>query len=365
MDSQNAKQRIRDTDYDPSISNPTKSKDNSKTVRLKREKRVAMAKRGIRSLAIAVALPLSLTISNLYFFGTTRGHGTSTGSISMPFWFPPPWALHLTCMSSSFLMGLSAWLVWAEGGFHRSPAALYLYLAQLGLSLAWDPIVFRMAAPWVGLLVCLATFAALVGCSRQFKEVNPIAGDLVMPCLAWASFLAISKGFYFLIYITKCLYDWRIPPEVSDPITLEILPSLQIFHMDATQRPQDVITVDVHAAKGLIASGHRYLDVRTAEEFNKSHVDNALNVPFMFKTDEGRVKNPEFLSKVASICNKDDYLVVGCNSGGRSLRACIDLLGAGFEHVTNMEGGYSAWVDSGFAGDKPAEELKTFCKFRP
>jgi benzodiazapine receptor len=191
MDSQNAKQRIRDTDYDPNISNPTKSKDNSKTVRLKREKRVAMAKRGIRSLAIAVALPLSLTISNLYFFGTTRGYGTSTGSISMPFWFPPPWALHLTCMTSSFLMGLSAWLVWAEGGFHRNPAALYLYLAQLGLSLAWDPIVFRMAAPWVGLLVCLATFAVLVGCSRQFKEVNPIAGDLVKPCLAWASFLAI------------------------------------------------------------------------------------------------------------------------------------------------------------------------------
>ncbi|KAJ6670312.1 hypothetical protein OIU79_031358 [Salix purpurea] len=28
-----------------------------------------------------------------------------------------------------------------------------------------------------------------------------------------------------------------------------------------------------------------------------------------------------------------------------------------------MEGGYSAWVDSGLAGDKPAEELKTFCKF--
>ncbi|KAJ6972973.1 translocator protein homolog [Populus alba] len=192
MDSQNAKQRIRDTDYDPNVSNPTKkSKDNSKTVRLKREKRVAMAKRGIRSLAIAVALPLSLTLSNLYFFGKTRGYGTSTGSTSMPFWFPPPWALHVTSMTSSFLMGLSAWLVWAEGGFHRNPAALYLYLAQLGLSLAWDPIVFRMAAPWVGLLVCLATLGALVGCSRQFKEVNPIAGDLVKPCLAWASFLAI------------------------------------------------------------------------------------------------------------------------------------------------------------------------------
>ena len=30
-----------------------------------------------------------------------------------------------------------------------------------------------------------------------------------------------------------------------------------------------------------------------------------------------------------------------------------------------MGGGYSAWVDSGLAGDKPPEELKTACKFRP
>lgn len=37
----------------------------------------------------------------------------------------------------------------------------------------------------------------------------------------------------------------------------------------------------------------------------------------------------------------------------------------GFENVSNMEGGYSKWVDSGFAGDKPDEELKVACKFRP
>lgn len=30
-----------------------------------------------------------------------------------------------------------------------------------------------------------------------------------------------------------------------------------------------------------------------------------------------------------------------------------------------MGGGYSAWVDSGLASDKPPEELKTACKFRP
>ncbi|OMO49812.1 hypothetical protein COLO4_38364 [Corchorus olitorius] len=137
--------------------------------------------------------------------------------------------------------------------------------------------------------------------------------------------------------------------------------------MDAPKRPEDVATINVQTAKDLLGSGHLYLDVRTPEEFNKSHIDNALNVPYMFITQEGRVENPEFLAQVSSVLKKDvDHIVVGCNSGGRALRACVTLLNAGYEHVSNMEGGYSAWVDSGFAGhDKPAEELKTFCKFRP
>ncbi|KDP28137.1 hypothetical protein JCGZ_13908 [Jatropha curcas] len=180
MDSQNITHRTRDAD-EPATA--TANRD----MKTRQDKRMAMAKRGIRSLAIAVALPLSLTLFNFYFFGSSNGYGIA----SKPSWFPPIWALHFFSFVSTFLMGLSAWLVWAEGGFHKKPRAISLYLAQLGLGLAWDPIVFRMGATWVGLLACLAMFGAIVGCSRQFKEVNPIAGDLVKPCLAWAAFLAI------------------------------------------------------------------------------------------------------------------------------------------------------------------------------
>ncbi|EEF30518.1 peripheral-type benzodiazepine receptor, putative [Ricinus communis] len=182
MDSQSIKHRTKDPDQ----SDTPKETDMRSYSR--RDKRMAMAKRGIRSLAIAVAFPLSLTLFNIYFFGSRNGYGPLS---TKPFWFPPMWALHFTCLASSFLMGLSAWLVWAEGGFHKKPAALSFYLAQLGLGLIWDPIVFRMDATWVGLVVCLAMFGSLVGCSRQFKEVNPIAGDLVKPSLTWAAFLAI------------------------------------------------------------------------------------------------------------------------------------------------------------------------------
>ncbi|KAJ0010807.1 protein HIGH ARSENIC CONTENT 1, mitochondrial-like [Pistacia vera] len=135
--------------------------------------------------------------------------------------------------------------------------------------------------------------------------------------------------------------------------------------MDSSKKLEDVVTVDVHAAKDLLISGHKYLDVRTTEEFQKGHIDNAQNIPYMFKTQEGRAKNPEFVTQVSALFKKDDPLVVGCNSGGRSLKACLDLLNSGYENVTDMGGGYSAWVDKGLAGDQPHEELKTTCKFRP
>ncbi|XVF72599.1 hypothetical protein PTKIN_Ptkin12aG0133800 [Pterospermum kingtungense] len=182
MESHNLKQRFRDG---PDITTTTTKDDKNRANR--REKKMAMAKRGLRSLAIAVSFPLSLTSLNIYLFGS----GHSYGALAKPFWFPPLWLIHITCMASSFVMGLSAWLVWAEGGFHDRPTVFSLYLAQLGLSLAWLPIVFWLGASWVGLVVCLAVFGALVGCSRDFRQVNPIAGDLVKPCLAWAAFLAI------------------------------------------------------------------------------------------------------------------------------------------------------------------------------
>ncbi|CAJ1942335.1 unnamed protein product [Sphenostylis stenocarpa] len=113
----------------------------------------------------------------------------------------------------------------------------------------------------------------------------------------------------------------------------------------------EVVTIDVHAAKGLIQTSHVYLDVRTVEEFQKGHVDAAkvINIPYMFNTPEGRVKNPEFLKEVSSACKKEDHIIVGCQSGVRSVYATTDLLTEGFKDVSNMGGGYLAWVKNEFA----------------
>lgn len=147
------------------------------------------ARRGLRSLSVAVVFPLSVTLLDIFLFGSSNRYR----SIEKPFYFPPLWALHLACLTTAFLSGLSAWLVWAEGGFHRQPGALALYLGQLILSLIWYPVVFGAGAVRVGLLLCVALFGVLIGCARAFRNMNPIAGDLVKPCLAWALLLAVAN----------------------------------------------------------------------------------------------------------------------------------------------------------------------------
>ncbi|PWA47437.1 rhodanese/Cell cycle control phosphatase superfamily protein [Artemisia annua] len=111
----------------------------------------------------------------------------------------------------------------------------------------------------------------------------------------------------------------------------------------------EIITIDVHKANLLLRKGeYRFLDVRTTEEFMEGHVDfdDALNIPYMLNAPQGRVRNNKFLGQVLSLCNKDDQLIVGCQSGVRSAYATNILLKAGFKHVYNMGGGYLAWVEN-------------------
>ncbi|KAL6841454.1 hypothetical protein ACP4OV_028731 [Aristida adscensionis] len=115
-----------------------------------------------------------------------------------------------------------------------------------------------------------------------------------------------------------------------------------------------VAAVDVAAASKLLGlGGYRYLDVRTEEEYRKGHVENSLNVPYVFFTSQGKEKNPQFIEQVAAQFDKQDDIVVGCKSGVRSELACADLIAAGFRNVKNMEGGYDAWVQNGIAVKKP------------
>ncbi|XP_065031500.1 protein HIGH ARSENIC CONTENT 1, mitochondrial-like isoform X1 [Musa acuminata AAA Group] len=117
--------------------------------------------------------------------------------------------------------------------------------------------------------------------------------------------------------------------------------------MEVQKSAVDIVTVDGHEACGLVASGNRYLDVRLEEDFEKGHVEGALNIPYYSSvTPQEKVKNPRFIEQVSSLFGKDEVFIVGCRSGVRAKRATVDLLDAGFGNVKYLAGGYLAWLKS-------------------
>lgn len=90
-----------------------------------------------------------------------------------------------------------------------------------------------------------------------------------------------------------------------------------------------------------------YLDVRTEAEFEAGHPRGALNVPVArFDPATGRpAPNPDFVTVVATHVPRTATLLVGCQSGVRSLRACALLASAGFTAVANIRAGFGGAHD--------------------
>lgn len=76
------------------------------------------------------------------------------------------------------------------------------------------------------------------------------------------------------------------------------------------------------------------VDVRTMEEYNAGHLENAKNINWY---------DQNFAEQFLDI-SKDETIYVYCKKGGRSAKAQQLLDSLGYKKVVNLEGGYDAWA---------------------
>ena len=106
--------------------------------------------------------------------------------------------------------------------------------------------------------------------------------------------------------------------------------------------------IDPDEARALIAEqGFVYVDVRSIPEFEAGHPEGAYNVPIAHLDAAGMAPNREFLAVMQSNFPKDARLVLGCQSGGRSLQAAALLERAGYSEVVDQRCGFEG-ARSGF-----------------
>jgi rhodanese-related sulfurtransferase len=96
-------------------------------------------------------------------------------------------------------------------------------------------------------------------------------------------------------------------------------------------------TIDAAALQRLLQTGPvpRVVDVRTAAEVSQGTIGGALHIELSAL--------PARLSEL----DPDAPVVLVCQSGARSARACGYLAQQGFGHASNLAGGIAAWVHAG------------------
>lgn len=76
------------------------------------------------------------------------------------------------------------------------------------------------------------------------------------------------------------------------------------------------------------------LDVRTAKEFNKSHIQGAVNVDYYAD---------DFAEQLKALDPDVEYLV-HCRSGVRSTKSLAVLKSMGVKKLFHLDGGMKAWL---------------------
>jgi rhodanese-related sulfurtransferase len=90
-----------------------------------------------------------------------------------------------------------------------------------------------------------------------------------------------------------------------------------------------------------------YLDVRTEAEFERGHPAGAINIPVVFIKAPGEMEpNANFIAVAEKSIPKNRKLIVGCQAGVRSQRACDILEQAGYTDLTNVRGGFGGARDA-------------------
>ena len=108
--------------------------------------------------------------------------------LTRPSWAPPGWLFAPVWTVLYVLMGIAAWLVWRSSGFKASRTALVLFVLQLAANALWTWLFFAWHQGAVPFAEIHLLWALIVATTASFWRLNPLAGALMLPYLAWVTF---------------------------------------------------------------------------------------------------------------------------------------------------------------------------------
>lgn len=111
--------------------------------------------------------------------------------LNKPAWNPPSSIFAPVWTILYLLMAAAAWLVWRRHGLGGALVPLILFVAQLLLNAGWTWLFFGRHRIRGALIDIAILWVAILTTLISFWRLEPLAGILLLPYLAWVSFAAV------------------------------------------------------------------------------------------------------------------------------------------------------------------------------
>lgn len=108
--------------------------------------------------------------------------------LKLPPFSPPGWLFGVVWPILYALMGIAAYLVYAQENSQSKDTALSLYNTQLIFNFMWSIVFFRFQLYWGSVMIIILLDILVFLTIQTFKHINPKAAWLLIPYLIWILF---------------------------------------------------------------------------------------------------------------------------------------------------------------------------------
>lgn len=141
-----------------------------------------------RWLALCLFLLAAFAASAIGGYATFESVRTWYPTLAKPAWNPPSWLFGPVWTLLYIMMSVAAWRIWLRRELSGASAALRLYFVSLALNALWSVLFFGLHRPGWALGEVVLFWACLVALQFRFRRLDPVAGWLWAPYLAWVTF---------------------------------------------------------------------------------------------------------------------------------------------------------------------------------
>ncbi len=148
-------------------------------------------------LVIFIAIPLA--VGGISGFITAHEIGSWFVGLHKPSFNPPNWIFGPVWTVLYIIMGISCLQIWRTAVSKQRQRALWIYALQLALNFWWSIIFFSFHLLGLALVDISILWILIVAMIVYFRRLQPTAGYLQIPYLAWVTFAtALNAGFFLL-----------------------------------------------------------------------------------------------------------------------------------------------------------------------